>query len=118
MSAQVACSVADLAPGEALLAKLTATNGRTVDVAVVRSDDGNFYAINDVCSHGQVSLSEGEVEGCEIECWAHGARFDVRTGEATQLPAMSPVATYPVSVDGNQVLVDVDSPQLSMKENA
>lgn len=118
MSAQVACAVDQLSPGSAMLATLTAADGRSVNVAVVRSDDGDFYAIDDLCSHGQVSLSEGEVEGCHIECWAHGGRFDVRTGQASQLPAMSPVATYPVSVDGTQVLVDVDSPQISMKENA
>ncbi|MFZ1652975.1 MAG: non-heme iron oxygenase ferredoxin subunit, partial [Candidatus Nanopelagicales bacterium] len=51
-----------------------------VEVALVHTE-GQVYAIDDVCSHAEVSLSEGEVEGCFIECWLHGSRFDVRTGE-------------------------------------
>ncbi len=117
MSEQVACLVSDLEPGAALQAELTLADGSDVPVAVVRSDDGDFYAIGDVCTHGEVSLSEGEVNGCEIECWAHGGRFDIRTGAATELPAMDPVTAYPVRVDGERVLVDVDAPMMS-KENA
>jgi len=118
MSDQVACLVSDLEPGSALLAELTSSTGADVPVAVVRVDDGAFYAIDDLCTHGEVSLSEGEVIGCEVECWAHGARFDVRTGEATELPAILPVKTYPVRIDGERVLVDVDTPSIFHKENA
>ncbi|WP_084072909.1 non-heme iron oxygenase ferredoxin subunit [Demequina sp. NBRC 110052] len=110
MSEQVACDVADVAPGTAMLAELTLASGADVPVAIVRSSEGDFYAIDDLCTHGAVSLSEGEVEGCFVECWAHGSRFDVRTGEPDELPAITPVKTYPVRVDGERVLVDVDHP--------
>jgi len=117
MSEQLACMVGDLEPGSALLAELTVADGSDIPVAIVRSDDGDFYAIDDLCTHGEVSLSEGEVDGCHVECWAHGSRFDVRTGEPDELPAMTPVKTYPTRVEGERVLVDVDAPSLS-KENA
>ena len=57
------------------------------------------YAVHDKCSHADVSLSEGEVDGCTLECWLHGSRFDLRTGEPTGLPATEPVAVYPVKID-------------------
>jgi 3-phenylpropionate/trans-cinnamate dioxygenase ferredoxin subunit len=50
------------------------------------------------------------VEGCEIECWLHGSRFDLRTGKPTSLPATEPVPIYPVKVEGGDVLVDVHTP--------
>ncbi|MCX6421498.1 MAG: non-heme iron oxygenase ferredoxin subunit [Actinobacteria bacterium] len=68
-------------------------------VAVVRSE-GQVYAIRDVCSHADVALSEGDVEGCFIECWLHGSRFDLRTGVPASLPALSAVPVYAVRVDG------------------
>lgn len=118
MTEQMAINASELAPGQATLAELTFADGSDRPVAIVRAEDGDFYAIDDVCTHGEVSLSEGEVEGCEIECWAHGGRFDLRTGAATELPALSPVNSYPVRVDGDRVLVDVDNPLTSTKENA
>jgi 3-phenylpropionate/trans-cinnamate dioxygenase ferredoxin subunit len=77
-----------------------------VDVALVR-DGENVYAISDWCSHAQVPLSDGDVEGCEIECYLHGSRFDVRTGEALNLPATEPVPTYPTKIEGDTVWVDL-----------
>jgi 3-phenylpropionate/trans-cinnamate dioxygenase ferredoxin subunit len=119
VSEQFACNVSDLAPGTLVQSFLTAIDGSEVAVAIGRSDDGEFYAINDICSHGEVSLAEGEIIGCEVECWAHGARFDLRTGEATDLPAIDPVDAYPLRIDGERVLVDVDNPLTSgIKENA
>jgi nitrite reductase/ring-hydroxylating ferredoxin subunit len=76
---------------------------------VIRVDD-EVFAIYDVCSHEEVSLSEGEVDGCTIECWLHGSRFDLRTGKPSGPPATDPVPTYPVRVEGDDVLVDVTSP--------
>ena len=70
-----------------------------VPVALVRHGD-EVYAVNDVCSHAEVSLAEGEVSGCEIECWLHGSRFDLRTGEPSGPPAFEPIATYPVQIEG------------------
>jgi 3-phenylpropionate/trans-cinnamate dioxygenase ferredoxin component len=79
-------------------------------VAVVRDEDGDLHAVDDICSHANVSLSEGEVDGCTVECWLHGSRFDLRTGKPTSLPAIRPIAVYPVRLEGDQVLVDVDAP--------
>jgi len=68
-------------------------------IALVRIDD-DVYAIGDVCSHEDVSLSEGYVdtEECLLECWRHGAMFDLKTGEPETLPAVRPVPVYDVSV--------------------
>jgi 3-phenylpropionate/trans-cinnamate dioxygenase ferredoxin subunit len=73
-------------------------------VAVVRTG-GEVYALRDVCSHAEVPLSEGEVDGCTLECWLHGSRFDVRTGEPTGPPATAPVPIYPVKIEGDDVYV-------------
>jgi len=76
------------------------------EIAVVRIGD-DVYAIGDTCSHAEVSLSEGWVEpdDCAIECVAHGAMFDLETGEPLSLPATRAVPTYEVSVaDGMVVL--------------
>lgn len=68
------------------------------DLVIVRDGD-NVYALEDRCSHAEVALSDGDVSGCEIECYLHGATFDARTGEATSLPATEPVRTYPVTIE-------------------
>ena len=101
MSNVRACGVGDVAPGAARAVEVDG-----VDVAVVRDGD-SWYAVRDECSHAAIALSEGDVEGCEIECWLHGSRFDLRTGKPTGLPATEPVAVYPVTVQGDDVLVDV-----------
>ncbi|MBA3419067.1 MAG: non-heme iron oxygenase ferredoxin subunit [Geodermatophilaceae bacterium] len=76
-----------------------------VPVAIVRSED-EVFAIHDVCSHAEIPLSEGDVEGTTLECWLHGSRFDLRTGKPTGLPATIPVPVYPVRVEGTDVYVD------------
>lgn len=68
------------------------------DVVIIR-DGEQVYAIEDRCSHAEVALSDGDVNGCEIECYLHGATFDVRTGDATGLPATAPVRTFPVTIE-------------------
>ena len=78
-------------------------------MALVRAE-GQVYAIQDECSHQKIALSEGEVEGTTLECWLHGSRFDLRTGRPTGLPATEPVPVYPVTIDGDDVLVDVEHP--------
>ena len=84
-----------------------------VDVAIV-DFDGQLFAIEDVCSHAEVALSDGEVEEFDgaptIECALHGSCFYLRTGEPTNLPATEPVPVYPVRVEGDDVLIDVDAP--------
>ena len=68
---------------------------------------GDVYAINDICTHEETELSEGEfdVDDMEVECPLHGSRFDVRSGAVRILPATKPVATYPVKIEGDLVLV-------------
>ena len=83
--------------------------GVTVDaqeLAVARHGD-EVFAVEDICSHAAVALSEGEVEDCTVECWLHGSKFDLRTGKPTGLPATEPVATFPVDVRDGDVYVDV-----------
>jgi 3-phenylpropionate/trans-cinnamate dioxygenase ferredoxin subunit len=99
------CSVSDIEPGAA--AKFV-VDGHAI--AVVRIED-DFYAIGDTCSHADVSLSEGEVDPGDrhIECWKHGSRFSLETGEPAVLPATQPVPVYSVTVDGDDVLLEVSS---------
>ena len=82
-----------------------------LEVAIAR-DGEEIFAIRDECSHAAIALSEGDVDtdGCEIECWLHGSRFDLRTGKPTGLPAYEPVAIYPCKVEGDAIVVSVDHP--------
>ena len=77
-----------------------------VAMAVVLDGDGEVHAIGDVCTHGDISLSEGFVEGDTLECWAHGSAFSLRTGHPLNLPAYEPVPVYAVTIDGDDVLID------------
>ncbi len=97
-----ACSLSDLPEDGALRVELDGT-----PICIARSG-GEVFAISDVCSHADVSLSEGDVEDGQIECWLHGSKFDLRTGAPTGLPAIKPVATYPVTVEGDDVLVKLE----------
>ncbi|MFC6713867.1 non-heme iron oxygenase ferredoxin subunit [Branchiibius cervicis] len=96
------CALGDLTRNTPALAEI---DGRPV--AIVRDEDDHVHAVDDTCSHANVSLSEGEVDGCTIECWLHGSAFDLNTGEPTSLPATEPIAVYPVKVEDGDVLVDV-----------
>jgi len=66
---------------------------------------GSYFAIADECSHDDHPMAEGEIEGHQIECPRHGARFDLDSGKALTLPAVVDIAAYPVRVDGDQILV-------------
>jgi 3-phenylpropionate/trans-cinnamate dioxygenase ferredoxin subunit len=68
---------------------------------------GQFYAIDDVCTHDGGPLNQGRLEDHLVECPRHGARFDVTDGRAVVLPAVRPVKTYPVRVEGDDVKVEV-----------
>lgn len=74
-------------------------------VAIVRTADGDVHAVDDTCSHANVSLSEGELDGCTLECWLHGSRFDIRTGDPSGPPATVPIAVHHVKIEGNEVFV-------------
>jgi 3-phenylpropionate/trans-cinnamate dioxygenase ferredoxin component len=91
--------VSELPPGSKKLAEI---EGRAIALFNV---DGDFYAIDDVCTHDGGPLAEGDLEGCEIRCPRHGARFDVRTGKALCFPAFEPVASHVVEVRGDEVFV-------------
>ncbi len=99
-----ACAASEVALGTARAAIVDG-----VPVVVVSTDEG-WFAIQDECSHAAVPLSDGDVEDCHIECYMHGSRFDLRTGWPDQLPATVPVPIYPISIEGDDVLVDVANP--------
>jgi 3-phenylpropionate/trans-cinnamate dioxygenase ferredoxin component len=102
MSTQLAlCKRDDLQPGEA-----KRFDHLGYRLALVRIGD-DFYAINDRCSHADVSLAQGDVfeRECEIECWKHGSTFSLKTGEPQGLPATKPVPVYEVVVNGDDVSV-------------
>jgi 3-phenylpropionate/trans-cinnamate dioxygenase ferredoxin subunit len=106
VSAVRACSLSELDPeGGVQRVDVDGT-----PVAVVRIGD-RVYAIGDICSHAEVSLSGGEVDldECALECPKHGSLFSLETGEPLSLPAVRPVATYVVQVDGDDVSIDVDA---------
>ena len=67
------------------------------DVLVVRIDD-EFFAVQDECTHGAVSLSEGEITDCAVECFLHGATFDLRTGVPQTPPAVTPLETFSITL--------------------
>ena len=72
---------------------------------LVANIGGTLYAVSDVCTHAEGSLSEGYLEGNEVECPLHGSRFNVTTGEVVESPAQEPIAIYKVKVEGDDVLV-------------
>ena len=96
------CAVSALPPGECQKIE----NGER-PVAVFNID-GTFYAIDDTCTHGNWSLSEGYVEGSAIECSLHSAKFCIRTGKVLAAPAYLPLRTYPVKVENGVVFVDLE----------
>ena len=93
--------------------KQVVAHGDVVGLYRVGSD---VFAINDYCSHEETFLTEGEFEAdeMEVECPLHGSRFDVRDGSVRILPATKPVATYPVKIEGDLVMVGpAEQPQRS-----
>ena len=98
------CELVDLAVDRAQPVRVDG-----VEVALVRTND-EVFAIRDECSHAAIPLSEGDVEGCEIECWLHGSRFDLRSGKPLGLPATEPVPVYACHIRDGGVYVDVHAP--------
>ena len=96
------CAVEDIKPGKAIRAKV---GDRAM--AIVRTKAGEIKALDDKCSHGEISLSEGFVDNETIECWAHGAKFSLATGEALTLPAFEPVAVYEVLVENGDIFLEL-----------
>ena len=77
------------------------------EICLAHAEDGNFYAIDDVCTHENFLLSGGELFDLQVECPQHGSRFNLVTGRVTGLPAVIPATTYPVTVEGDDVFVEV-----------
>lgn len=92
-------SYEDLKPGKAMQVEV---DGKPVCVARVGDE---VFAVSNICSHSYAELSEGEISGYEIECWLHGAQFDLRTGEPTSLPATESIETYAVARSGNEISI-------------
>lgn len=93
-------TVDEIPPGHK---KIVEADGTLIVLANV---DGKFYAVEDVCTHDGGPLGEGNLEGCQLVCPRHGARFDVRTGAALTMPAFEPAPTYEVRVEGKDVLIE------------
>lgn len=97
------CAVEDIKPGKSIRVKVG-----DEAIAVVRTKSGEVKAINDKCSHGEISLSEGFIDDSTIECWAHGAKFDLATGKPLSLPAYEPVAVYEVIIDNGDIFLEIE----------
>ena len=97
------CALADLKPGKALRIKL----GENA-IALIRTPSGQVRALDDKCSHGEISLSEGFVDEETIECWAHGAKFSLETGKPLSLPAYEPVSTYEVIIENDDIYLELE----------
>ena len=96
------CATADIAEGEVIRVDLD--DGRNLAVYHV---EGAYYATDDLCTHGEASLSEGEIEDGLILCPFHLGSFDIRTGEAVASPCYIPIKTYRIEQRGDAVfLVD------------
>jgi len=93
-------SLASLAEGRPVRIE---KDGESICVTRIGSE---VFAIGDTCSHSDASLSEGDITDFKIECWLHGAEFDLRTGEALTPPAVMPVKKYLVTVDGDSVTIE------------
>jgi len=81
-----------------------------IEIAVANLGNGTFLAVDDICSHAEASLSEGEVDVDmeTIECPRHGSTFDLRTGQPKTLPATLPIVTFPVKVDGDRIMIELE----------
>jgi nitrite reductase/ring-hydroxylating ferredoxin subunit len=96
------CSAADVAPGNAL--KVETGNL----VLAVFNVDGEYFVMDDLCTHGPGSLSEGYIDGDVVECNFHNGQFNIKTGEVVSPPCMVPIKTYKTVVEGDRVFIETD----------
>ena len=75
---------------------------------VIAHTNTGYFAVVDECSHDSAPISDGEVDGDEVVCVRHGARFDLKTGAVTGPPAIVPIDSYPIKIDGNDILVGLE----------
>lgn len=102
MAWQRVASVSEVTEGTPLLIVLAET-----DIAIFRVGD-EVFATDDICSHAEASLCEGDQHGYLIECPRHGGRFDIRTGQAKKFPAISAIQTFPVKIEEGNLFIDDD----------
>ena len=94
-----AAKVSDVPSGDAILVEVG-------DERILLSNiDGHFYAVGEICTHAEAYLSDGDVEGEEVECYLHGSRFNLKTGEPQNPPANEPLPTYSVRVEADDILI-------------
>ena len=101
MTATRVCSASELEQDTALRVEVDG-----VAICLVKDGEGEIHALGDLCTHGDISLADGFVEGESIECWAHGSAFSLTSGKPLNLPAYEPVPVYVVEIDGDDVLID------------
>ena len=92
--------VSEISPGEMITVDFPSG-----DAVLIANVEGVFHACDDICSHAYASLSEGDINGAEVECPLHGAVFNITTGEALTPPAEAPIKVYQVQVEGDDILV-------------
>jgi biphenyl 2,3-dioxygenase ferredoxin component len=96
------CSTTDIEPGNALKVE-------TGDlVLAVFNVGGEFYVMDDLCTHGPGSLAEGYIEDDVVECNFHNGQFNIKTGEVVAPPCMVPMKTYKTSVENGRVMIETD----------
>ena len=94
-----AAQVSEIRPGEMMMVNVGS------DQVLIANVNGNIHACEDICSHAYASLSEGDLNGEEVECPLHGGIFSLITGEALTPPADDPIKLYQVRVDGDDILI-------------
>lgn len=101
MAQEKACALAELTLNQA---KRVVLGG--IPIALVLDSAGDIHAIGDTCTHGDISLAEGFVEDDTLECWAHGSKFELRTGKPLTLPAYEPVPVFTVEIIDGDIYID------------
>jgi len=98
-----ALRLGELQPGTV---RVVEVDGRSLCIG--RTVDGELGAIDNICTHDGGVLGDGELDGRDVECPRHGARYDLLTGQVLQLPSVRSVRAYPVELDGDRVLVGLE----------
>jgi biphenyl 2,3-dioxygenase ferredoxin component len=96
------CSVAEISPGSALKVETGSL------VLAVFNVDGEYYVMDDLCSHGPGSLSEGYIDGDVVECNFHNGQFNIKTGEVVAPPCMVPMKIYKTVVENGRVIIEAE----------
>jgi len=93
--------------GEVAVGEMIRVEADELDLALFLLEDG-YYVTSDICTHAVASLTDGTLTGDVIMCPKHGGQFNVKSGAAVHFPAFSPIATYPVHVDGDEIFVEIE----------